>query len=842
MTDAELASRGGLLPILPLLPACREVLRKNFPLCLTAEPGAGKTSLLPLALLEEPWLNGQKVLVLEPRRLAAYAAAQRASVLAASEVGLLAGFRTGEETRVSKSTRLEFVTEGVLLRLLSRDPALEGYGAVIFDEFHERTLEGDQGLAFCADVRQNLREDLRLVVMSATLDTTSLRAVLPDAVEQYSPGRSFPVVTSYHPPRQTQSLRQAQGGRNFSGGGESLSETTARVVQEGWAATTGSLLVFLPGWSEIQQVKSLLEAPAAERGERLAVLHATMAPGDQTALLTPSGQRRTILSSAVAETSLTLPDVDLVLDSGWSRLVRVDPRTGMNKLVTERVSQSSADQRRGRAGRVREGQCWRLWSEAEALEPFTPPQILRSELSGLVLSSLLWGAARPQDLRWVTEPLPGAWEQALKLLTSLGAVHERRPTALAKAIETWGVAPRLGRLLSEGETLGALATAAACVIALEERDPRPEADFRLRLQFSGLAHRRWQSLCRRLGTEPQEPDLALVGPLLASAFPERVSLRQRGPESGPQGPVSQYQTAGGRSLTVTGALARERWLAVAEADAGQTLGRIWMAAPLTGEQVQQLTSGQSLEWEVETPLAPKLYKVKRWGALVLEKTGVSLLEAPDTVATAWVQAVSAQGGKALPWEAETKTWLARVQAWAAAGKGPEPAQWTEEALVAELKTWAVPFLDFAGGPVLTAERLKQALLYRLGPEAGRLEAQVPRWVTLPSGKQRRIEYGPQGPFLELKLQEALGWKQAPQVLGRPLVLHLLSPAGRPLQITADLEGFWKTSYREVRKDYRGRYPKHAWPEDPTDPSELDSVLKLHPVRGGGKDGNTSGSR
>ena len=822
MTDLDLASRGGPLPLLSLLPACREVLRNNLPLLLTAEPGAGKTSLLPLALLDEPWLKGQKVLVLEPRRLAAYAAAQRASVLTGTEVGQLAGFRTGEETRTSPTTRLEFITEGVLLRLLSHDPGLEGIGAVIFDEFHERTLEGDQGLAFCLDVRQNLRDDLRLAVMSATLDTEAMRAVMPDAVEEFSPGRTFPVTTTYRPLRQ------------FG------SEDLAQAVQDAWRGTAGSLLVFLPGWGEIQQLKDRLEGPAKEQNELLSVLHATLAPADQTALLSPGAKRRTILSSAVAETSLTLPDVDLVIDAGWSRLVRLDPRTGMDKLFTERVSQASADQRRGRAGRVRPGQCWRLWAADEVLEPFTPPQILRSELSGLVLSSLLWGAPRPKDLRWVTPPSEAAWDQSLRLLETLGAVQAGRPTNLGRTIEEWGVSPRLGRLLAEGQTLGALPTAAACVAALEERNPRPETDFRQRLSFSGSAYRRWQTLCHRVGIKPEPPKAALVGPLLAGAFPERVCQRQTGPDSGPQGPVSQYQSAGGRSLTVTGNLARERWLAVAEADAGTSVGRIWTAAPLTGEQVERLASDQGSVWEVETPLTPKLYRVRRWGALLLERTGVPLAQAPEIVAAAWVEAVAAQGLDCLPWSDEAQTLLGRLRAWAAGGKGPNPAAWTEQALVAELETWAVPFLNFAGGAVMTAERLQQALVYRLGPDAGRLEAQAPRWVTLPSGKRRRVEYGPHGPYLELKLQEAFGWAQAPQVLGKPLVLHLLSPAGRPLQITADLAGFWKTSYREVRKDYRGRYPKHAWPEDPTDPSELDNALKRHPVRATNRGGSTSG--
>jgi ATP-dependent helicase HrpB len=794
------------LPILALLPECRRVFSENTPLFLTAEPGAGKTTVLPLALLDEPWLKGQKLLVLEPRRLAVYAGASRMAKLLGEPVGQTVGWRTGEETRVGPRTRIEVMTEGVLLRLLASDADLPGVGAVLFDEFHERTLVADEGLAFCVDVRKNLRSDLRLGLLSATLDVPAARCVLPDAVEVHSPGRTFPVQTIYRPGRAE----------------EPWIEAVARAVEDGWEAVSGGLLVFLPGWAEIQAVKSLLEDSARRREENLAVLHSSLGSEEQSALFEPSPRRRTVLASAVAQTSVTLPDVSLVIDSGWSRFVRFDPRNDLDRLVTERESLADADQRRGRAGRTGPGLCWRLWPLRETLEPFPQPEILRADLGGLVLDAVLWGASEPGQLSWIDEPPSASWNAALGLLERLEAVDpHHKPTPLGREMGRFGLPPRLAHLLLKGRKIGLGATAARIAAVLQNRDESTrDADFRRRLEGKNpRMEKSFQTILNRLEVKNGAFDPSKVGLLLAWAYPEKVAVRQWGPEAGGQGPVSQYQTAGGRSLKVTGELARERFLAVAEADAGSGVGKIFSAAPLSEADLSKIAEiGAQTSFEVDDVLgSPRLFRTRRLGAILIEKTGVALKEAPQTVVKAWLEAVRAQDDlEALPWTDESRNWLARVRFLAKTPGGPPWERWTVETLRDELELWAEPHLNWHGGPFFNAETLQVALSERLGWDKNqRLDTVVPRWIVLPSGGRRKLEYTEEGGCsLHVKLTEVFGWKDTPLVAGQNLLLYLLSPAGRPLQITSDLAGFWANTYAEVRKEMRGRYPRHPWPENP----------------------------
>ncbi|NNM67428.1 MAG: ATP-dependent helicase HrpB, partial [Spirochaetales bacterium] len=741
------------LPILALLPECRRVFSENLPLLLTAEPGAGKTTVLPLAMLDEPWLKGQKLLVLEPRRLAVYAGASRLAKLLGELVGQTVGWRTGEETRAGPRTRIEVMTEGVLLRLLAEDADLPGVGAVLFDEFHERTLPADEGLAFCVDVRRNLRPDLRLGLLSATLDVRAARGVLPDAVEVHSPGRAFPVQTTYRPGRE----------------GEPWIETAARAVEDGWEAVSGGILVFLPGWGEIQAVKGLLEDKAQRREETLAVLHGTLANSQQSALFEPSPRRRTVLASAVAQTSLTLPDVSLVIDAGWSRFVRFDARNDLDRLVTERESQADADQRRGRAGRTGPGLCWRLWPLRETLEPFPQPEILRADLGGVVLDAVLWGSGGPGQLTWIDEPPLAGWNAALGLLERLEAVDlQHKPTHLGREMGRLGLPPRLAHLLLKGRQIGSGVTAARIAAVLQNRDDSVrDADFRRRLEGTNPGiEKSFQTFLNRLEVKKGAVETSKVGLLLAWAYPEKVALRQWGPEAGPQGPVSQYQTAGGRSLRVTGDLARERCLAVAEADAGSGVGKIFSAAPLSEADLAKIAENGALaSFEAEDILGnPRLFRTRRLGALVLEKTGVALKESPSTVRKAWLDAVRAQEGlTALPWTEESRLWLARVRFWAKARGGPPWQRWTVETLRDELELWAEPHLNWDNGKLFPESCLMDALAERLGWDwSQRLDSAVPRWIVLPSGGRRKLDYPEEGGCcLHVKLTEVLGWKDTP---------------------------------------------------------------------------------
>jgi ATP-dependent helicase HrpB len=784
-----------------VLPEIRRVFSDNRTLILTAEPGAGKTTLVPPALLDEPWLARAKILLLEPRRVAARAAAARMAWLRGESPGQTIGWRMAQDTRIGPATRLEVVTEGVLTRMLQSDPALEGVGLILFDEFHERSLNADLGLALALDVRRNLRSELRLGLLSATLDVDAVQAVIDDAVAVHAPGRVFPVTTSYRPPAD----------------GEDAAVCTARAVVDGWDAVAGGLLVFLPGWAEIRRVADRVADEARRRGETLLVLHGSLPAQEQSAVLEPlsGGRRKTVLATSVAETSVTIPDIDLVIDSGLARFNRFDQGRGLDRLVTERVSQASADQRRGRAGRTKPGVCWRLWPNEERLVAAADPEITRADLSGPALEAAVWGAREAADLTWMTPPPKGAWTRARGLLTELGALDAAGAvTGEGKSLAALGTEPRLAVLMHRAAP-GDLAVAAACAALLQDRDPLPagDPDVRLRLEplFAGEGGPSWtrlrdsaRDLLRRVDAgarelRPPSGWATTVGRVLAPAFPDRLAARSEGNAAS-----ATYQLTGGRMLRVRGALSVEPWLVVLDADAGEGTGWVSLAAPV-GEAdalaalAAQTTSGIEVEWE---GWRPRVYRIRRAGVHRLEKTGLNVADHTVAVRAALAAKLGTLDPETLPWTTASRQLVHRLGHLDAAG----PGDWA----------WLADHADLGGGAAFTEASLRRALEEGLPWDLRqRLEGEAPETLVVPSGSRRRLDYREDGTVvLEVRIQEIFGWTESPRIGGSPVLLHLLSPAQRPLQVTADLASFWTNTYPEVRKEMRGRYPRHFWPENP----------------------------
>lgn len=783
-----------------VLSEIRRVLNENHPLVLTAEPGAGKTTLVPPALLDEPWLAGARILLLEPRRVAARAAASRMAWLRGEAPGQTIGWRMAQDTCVGPRTRLEVVTEGVLTRMLQNDPALTGVGLVLFDEFHERSLNADLGLALTLDTRRHLRPELRVALLSATLDVNVVTAVIPDAVSVHAPGRVFPVATFHRPWAE----------------GEDAVSATARAVIDGWSAVPGGVLVFLPGLGEIRRVADRLADEARRRDETVLVLHGGLASTDQVRVLEPlpDGRRKTVLSTSVAETSITIPDIELVIDAGLARFNRFDQGRGLDRLVTERVSQASADQRRGRAGRTRPGVCWRLWPVNERLERSTDPEISRADLSGPALEVAVWGTEE-SDLTWMTPPPSGAWARGRDLLTELGALDAAgRVTAEGKSLANLGAGPRLSILLRSASASDRV-VAAGCAALLLDRDPLPtlgDPDLRLRLEplFRGEAGPVWgrlresaRDLIRRI--DPNQKELrpspgwaSAVGRVLAPAFPDRVAARSEGTAVS-----AVFQLTGGRMLRVKGALASQPWLVIVDADAGEGTGWVSLAAPLTEDEARTvLEPRMEIRLEVEWDgWRPRLFRTRRSGAHLWEKTGLNQADGGSAVREALEKRLKTVDPETLPWTAGSRQLVHRI----AFLDHSRPPDWA----------WLADHADWGGGPIFTEHSLRRALEDGLPWELrSRLDREAPETLVVPSGSRRRLDYREGSVVLEVRIQEVFGLAESPQVGGSPVVLHLLSPAQRPLQVTSDLASFWKNTYPEVRKEMRGRYPRHYWPENP----------------------------
>ena len=829
------------LPIDAALPALRAALAAHGAVVLTAPPGAGKSTVVPLVLLGEPWARGKRILMLEPRRLAARAVAERMARTLGEPVGRTVGYRMRRDTRVSKDTRLEVLTEGVLVRMLQSDPALEGVAAVLFDEFHERSLQADLALALALDARETLGAPVKFLIMSATLEADGIAALLGAAPVVRAAGRAFPVETRYAgtgaPPLPDALAR----------GTASPEQALARLVLRALGETHGDVLVFLPGAREIRRVAALLQSAGA--GARILPLYGDLSAEAQDAALTPvAGVRRVVLATNIAETSLTLEGVRVVVDSGLVRRLRFDPNTGMSRLELERISRASAEQRQGRAGRLEAGACYRLWSEAahRSLAPFTPPEILEADLAALALELAQWGAHEASALRWLDPPPAALLHSARDLLARLGALDAHgRITGHGREMARLAVHPRLAHMLLCARELGAVALAADLAALLAERDllrsGGRDADIRTRLDIlrgeaplgetdrGALAAVRAQAreFVRQLGgATSARPYAESAGALLALAFPDRIGALRAGGEG-------RFTLANGRGAHFSEAqsLARQPLIVAVHLDDRERDARILLAAPLEREALEAVMPGalerrETVEWN-RREQAVVARRELRLDQLLLESHPLAEVAAERT-REAMLTGLRDLGLEALPWERESRELQARVAL--VRGLGGSYAQWpdlADAALAASLEDWLAPWLDgVTRREHLSRLPLAEALRARLGWQRQReLDALAPTHLSVPSGSQIRIEYlDESAPVVAVRLQEVFGLTETPRLAGGrvPVTFKLLSPAHRPVQVTRDLGSFWRRGYAEVRKDLRGRYPKHHWPEDP---------LTAEPVRG-----------
>ena len=816
------------LPIEEALPPLREALAAGRSALLTAQPGAGKTTRVPLALLQESWLAGQKLVLLEPRRLAARAAAAYMAATLREPVGRTVGYRIRHDTKVGPDTRIEVVTEGILTRLLQQDPSLAGYGLVIFDEFHERSLQADLGLAFARESQRLFRPDLRLLVMSATLDCAAVTRLLQDAETISCEGRLYPVTTHYL-------ARPIEGH---------LEPAVVRSIRQALAHDQGSLLVFLPGMAEIRRVERQLREVPLGPEVVIAPLHGDLPQDEQeqAILSAQPGRRKIVLATSIAETSLTIEGVRVVIDAGLMRVPRFDPRSGLTRLDTIRVTQDAADQRRGRAGRLEPGSCYRLWTAAEqaALLPRRPPEILEADLAPLALDLAEWGVVETAELSWLDPPPAGALAQARELLRQLGALDERGMlTPHGRRLAHVTVHPRLAHMMVTAVPLGMGSWACDLAALLSERDILQggpgwrNADLRVRIEalrgsrehLAGAtinrtacervrrASEQWR---RQLQLKPSPGDSAEhIGVLLAFAYPDRIAQRITGNEG-------RYRLANGRGAsfqTVQG-LAQDEYLVIAQLDGTGDWARILLAAPIHIDDLEkycarQIQSVDLLEWD-ERSEGVRARRQRRLGQLILDDRA---LHDPDQtqVTAALITGIRGAGLPCLPWTKELQQWRARIAFLHRID--PDWPDLSDEALSKDLERWLGPFLD--GLKSLAQVRridlgpsLDSLLTWQQRQELNRL---APTHLTVPSGSHVRVDYeSGDTPVLAVRLQEMFGCQETPRIAGGkvPVMVHLLSPAGRPVQVTKDLASFWRSAYQEVKKELRGRYPRHHWPDDP----------------------------
>ncbi|MBQ4899064.1 ATP-dependent helicase HrpB [Paenibacillus sp. Marseille-P2973] len=848
-----------LMPIDEVIPSLRENLNSAGAAVLIAEPGAGKTTRTPLELLNEPWMEGQQMILLEPRRLAARSAALYMAGQLGERVGETVGYRIRTESKVSSRTKITVVTEGILTRMLQNDPALIGTGLLIFDEFHERSLHADLGLALALQSRQLLREDLRILVMSATLDASPVAELLGNAPVVQSRGRMYPVETVF-------------AGRPQ---GETLEAAVARTVHRALAEHEGSVLVFLPGAREIRRVESAL-AGQVPAGVTVAPLYGALPQEQQQRAIgaAPDGGRKVVLATSIAETSLTVSGVTVVIDSGLRRTALFSPRTGMSRLVTVRAARDAADQRRGRAGRTAPGTCYRLWTEAEdrALAPSTPPEMLEADLTPLALELAAWGAESPAELAWLDAPPAAPYGQAVQLLRQLGALDAAgRITGHGRRMAALGLHPRLAHMLLRARPLGLGRAACRMAALLEEpgliKGPAAgsDGDLRSRLAIlmaaggdSGIIHhaahathndghtagsadiqrlltvsRQWEN---RL--EAQLPDSVVTdaagdwwnmcGLLISFAYPDRIA-RRRGD--------GRYLLRSGRGAAFARQqpLSAEDFLAIAEVDDEGPEGRILLAAPmqeswLTEYYGDELKEEKTAEWNEEIG-AVRARIILSLGAIVL-KDQPDPKPSPELVLQALLRIVAEQGPTILPWNAKSRQLQARILFLRQMNEERWPDV-SDEALSKEAAEWFAPYVaGFRKKSDLQILSLHQILENRLGWQlVQELNEEAPTHLLVPSGSKIPVQYdGPQAPYASVRLQEVFGMMETPRIgYGRiPITLHLLSPASRPVQVTADLTSFWNNTYFEVKKDLKGRYPKHYWPDDPL---EATATRRVRPGNG-----------
>lgn len=807
-------------PIHEVIPQVREQLRAHHRLVLQAPPGAGKSTVLPLELLREPWLGNKKIIMLEPRRLAARSVAVRMAQQLGEEPGETVGYRVRFESVTSARTRLEVVTEGILTRMLQADNTLEDVGLIIFDEFHERSLHTDLALAVSVQMQNVVREDVRLLIMSATLDARAVADRL-QAPLVVSEGRQHPVEIRYWNEAAT----------------EPLPKRMVRAIRAAWNDTQGDLLVFLPGAGEIQRTMELL---SEAQYPSVHPLYGDLTFRAQQDAIQPSrdGTRKIVLSTSIAETSLTIEGVGVVIDAGLARVPRFDPRSGLTRLETIPVTKDAADQRTGRAGRLGPGICFRLWSAAahQHLLPERKPEILEADLAPLLLELFNWGVRDAAELFWMTAPPPGPLSQALELLTVLEAVDNNRITAKGRAMAMLPNHPRLTHMVLEAKPNSYL-TALACdlIAVLEERDPLGKgqgADLAMRIdtlrkwrqgERVGGDRNAWQRIEKvaaqwrtllSVTPDTRGVDDFAVGQLISWAYPDRIA-RQIDAHG------SRYKLANGRvvRLPEQDALARNPWLAVAEADLGGGEGKIFSAAPLDEETLLRESKLRTeLRWD-ETSERILSLEVRSVGGLVVQQRPKPLADA-DAVVSIWCKVIRARGLAFLQWPEAVAIWRQRVlslHTWRPEENLPDVS---DQGLLNNLEKWAAPFLR---GVVSYADLVKLNWLQIVETQLGwsqqqTLEKLCPARLEVPSGSHIAVTYFADGrsPVMEVRLQELFGLAETPTVNGgrTRVTMHLLSPGYKPVQVTQDLRNFWNTTYYEVRKELRVRYPKHAWPDDP----------------------------
>jgi ATP-dependent helicase HrpB len=799
------------LPIDAALPDLTAALGASTAAVLVAPPGAGKTTRVPLVLAREDWAQkARRILVLEPRRLAARAAAERMAQTLGERVGDTVGLRVRFGSKISSRTRIEIITEGIFTRLILDDPMLEGVSAVIFDEFHERSLDADLGLALARDVQQGLREDLRILVMSATIDGARIAALLGDAPVIASEGRAFPIETRY-------------AGRDARPIEPQVADTILRAMR----ADAGSLLAFLPGAAEIRRAKTLLEG-RTEPSTDVVTLYGALAGDEQDRAIAPAlpGRRKIVLATSIAETSITIEGVRIVIDSGLARVPRYEPEVGVTRLETVRVSRAAADQRRGRAGRTEPGVCYRLWDEPQtaALEPFARPEILAADLSSFALDLAAWGGG-PDQLAFLDPPPRAALTEAKALLSELGAIDgDGRITAEGRLLRRLPLPPRLARMVVDASAEGDALPAAEIATLIGERGLGGD-DVDLRERLNALRRDRSprardaRAMAQRWAKIPPSPqgggELS-VGALLALAYPERIA-KNRGGGSG------AFLLVNGRGANIDAAspLAREPFLAVAELAGTAAQGRILSAAPITLAEIERrfsdrIEAREDIAFDAASATL-RGRRSRRLGAIALSDQPMPVATNDDT-AQKLADGIAGLGMHRLPWTKSLQQWRDRVM-FLRASEGEEWPDLSDAALAQTVNAWLAPALaaKTALGEI-TADELNTAVRALLPwPLQRRLDAEAPTHFAAPTGSQVPIDYEAEGgPKIAIRVQELFGLDRHPAIAGgkAPLLIELLSPAHRPVQMTRDLPGFWRGSYAAVRAEMRGRYPKHPWPEDP----------------------------
>lgn len=840
------------LPVSRLIPQILGVLRDGRSAVVQAPPGAGKTTIVPLALLGEGWLGPRKIVMLEPRRLAARAAAYRMSELLGEDVGTTVGYRTRLDSKAGPSTRIEVVTEGILTRMLQSDPSIEGIGCLIFDEFHERSLNADLGLALSLDARALFREDLRIVVMSATLDGVGVSRLLENAPVLKSEGRTYPVEVRYQPATVPVTRAQAPSGPAFV-------SVVVKAVSRALADEPGSILVFLPGSGEIHRVEAGLRSIGLGPGVDLVPLYGDLTRQVQDMAIRPplSGRRKVVLATNIAETSITIDGVTVVIDGGLQRVQRFSPSIGMSRLETVRVTASSADQRSGRAGRTGPGISIRLWSEAEnsGLREKNTPEIMEADLTSLALELAIWGVKDPASLRWLDPPPTGALSHARETLRRIGAIDKHGlVTGHGKQLASLPLHPRLAHMVLKADSLGHGGLASAIASLLAERDllsmksGERDSDIRRRLEvIHGSTGRMAPSdidraLCerisasagqirKRLGIRESAWDIEMTGIILAFAYPDRIGRRR-------EGGTAKYLLSNGRGAYFSSIeqLSSSEYIVAASLDAGEKESRIFLGAPveradLEAYLAQDITETVTVSWD-EAVSGVLSRRQKRLWSLILSDAPIADPD-KEMVLEAFIsgvrQAVRQNGLAVLPWDRPSENLRARIKLLHRTGapQGVVFPDLSDERLADNLEEWLKPWC--AGMTRLEHLKrldMKAVISSRLSWQSREaLDRLAPTHFTVPSGSSISIDYtsGDQ-PVLAVRLQEMFGSATTPSIAGGrvPLLLHLLSPAGRPVQVTSDLAGFWASSYHMVKKEMKGRYPKHHWPDDP---------MEAEPARG-----------